>query len=85
MSKKFAVALKKARISLRKTQKELSEVCGTNPYTIKAWETGRSVPNYYNFDLIVKGLNDLGLSEIDLEELEEVYNEEKLGSIKNVW
>lgn len=84
MSKGFAIALKKVRISLRKTQKELSEACGTNPYTIKAWETGRSVPNYFNFDLIVKGLSDLGLSDIELEELEEIYNEEKLGSMKNV-
>lgn len=84
MSTKFALALKKCRIDCRQTQASFSEICGTNPYTIKSWETGRSVPNYKNFELILDGLNDLNVDEDLIDEITDIYNKEKLGVLKNV-
>ena len=84
MSDKFAKTLKRCRVATRKTQPEFSNACGVSSYTIKAWETGRSVPNFKNFSYILDGLKRMSVDTDLIEELEKVYNYEKLGVMKDV-
>lgn len=76
----FAVELKKARISTRKSQRDFALLCDVNSSTYKAWESGRSVPNFENFEKLYSALEELGIM---VGTLERVYNNEKLGVLKN--
>lgn len=54
--------VRKLRLQLNLTQKQLSDALGATKYIVYAWEKGRSMPNADNF----KKLVDLGLSMEDL-------------------
>ena len=81
MSFEFAVELKKARISTRKNQADFALSCDVNASTYKAWESGRAVPNFENFNKIYDTLVDL---DILVDDLAEEYERAKLGVLKNV-
>lgn len=76
MSFDFAVELKKKRIETRKTQLEFCRVCGVNQHTYKAWESGRAVPNFENFNRIVDWLEN---NDCLTDDLIEVYERSKMG------
>ena len=50
----FATELKRCRVRLRMTQLKLSIMAGIPLSNIKAWEQGKQMPNYDNWEKLYK-------------------------------
>lgn len=61
--KTFGALLKRVRISLRMTQDDLGKVLLLSPSTVRAWEYGRQLPSFENYNKLCVLIQDEELRE----------------------
>lgn len=61
--KTFGALLKRVRISLRMTQDDLGKVLLLSPSTVRAWEYGRQLPSFENYNKLCVLIKDEDLRE----------------------
>lgn len=52
LAETFSAELKRCRVKLRLTQQALADATGIPLSNIKAWEQGKQMPNYVNWELL---------------------------------
>lgn len=75
MTLTFAKELRRFRISERLTLDDFGKKAKVNSATLRAWETGRALPNFKNANAIFSFADRVGYENAD--ELEDAYTEAK--------
>lgn len=73
LTETFSSELKRCRAKLKITQKELSRRTGISLSNIKAWEQGKQMPNFDNWDILLNFFK----ATYTARELEKAYTREK--------
>lgn len=73
VSKAFPAMLKRCRAYLKLTQKEYAEKIGVSLSAVRAWEQGKQLPNFENYDSIIAIVKDSPLAL----EIERIFLEQK--------
>lgn len=73
VSRSFPMLIKKCRAYLKVTQGDFARLVGVSTSAVRAWEQGKQLPNFENFQTIA---NMVRLSGFD-QELENTYIEQK--------
>ena len=73
MSRSFPMLIKRCRAYLKVTQGDFARLVGVSTSAVRAWEQGKQLPNFENFQTISSMVRLSGFSQ----ELENAYIEQK--------
>lgn len=73
VSRNFPMLIKKCRAYLKVTQADFASLVGVSTSAVRAWEQGKQLPNFENFQTIANIVRLSGFSQ----DLENAYIEQK--------